>query len=483
MEILWPAERRRTSAALAVAAAVATLFASPCGSEAVAVPSLDPDTYAEPDDAAYWSGRELRVKTADLSREGFDSRIMDGQVFVVEDLGQDWPMANWNCDYFRSDPVFSQAEMNKQYHEGSGSDFVGFKSGWVESKTSSGAKDTEAPQLAPFYWGIKDVQFADARRSKTWKRSMLKKVQEHVRLPRFMDGGNLRSFNDTPEFWFAGRGAGAKAHMDTHIQATMSIQLAGTKRWRLSMMGRRHAPFLTMIYKDGEVYERTEPWRPHLSFNLSQGEALFFPPGFVHETLNVEDAEDSCSASVTFQFSKPMAVRMYRRFLPRIRRTADIHEAWPNIQGWATIHGRTDKKGKSYAEAKAEALGESGVGATFRKYDKNGDGFLSKSELAPKLGEPEAQNLVGFHDLDDDGRVAREEFAEVFGLWAGTVKAVVEDTPKKLRKYQLKDMEGEFNIEDLPSKVTRPSLESSRNLEAGRLQALRAKGLSVRSEL
>merc|ERR1712039_819482 len=105
--------------------------------------------------------------------------------------------------------------------------------------------------------GIKDVQYADAHRSKTWRQSMLKRVQKSFELPEFMDTRNKAEFGRTPEFWFAPGGAGAKAHMDTHVQATISVQLAGSKRWRLRPLEARTAPFLAMIYKDGDVYEKS----------------------------------------------------------------------------------------------------------------------------------------------------------------------------------------------------------------------------------
>jgi len=437
----------------------AVLCAALARSVVAAPPSLDPNTYREPLESIYFGKspdatrpyQEEHLKSSELTREDFDRRIMEGQIFVVEDLGEDWPMQQWDCDYFRTDPVFSKAEMNRQYAKDGGGGFVGFSSNWLDSKASSGAKDKEAPQVAPFYWGIKDVQYADAHRSKTWKKSMLKKVQEHVRLPHFMDPQNQRNFETTPEFWFAAGGAGAKAHMDTHVQATVSIQLAGTKRWRLSLMDNRTTAFLAMIYQDGDIYDRMDVWKPDFHITLQPGHALFFPPGTIHETLNVGDAE-SCTASVTFQFNSPMAVKMYRDFLPRVRRTADIHEAWPLLRTWASLRSKVDKKGLPYAEAKAQAMSASGVGAAFEKRDLDKDGFLSKSELEQAF-PTDYFDYLGFHDLDEDGRVAREEFAEVFGLWAGTMKQVIEETPKKHQKLQVKDMEGEFNIEDLPGKL------------------------------
>lgn len=443
----------------------------------VAVPHLDPSHYTEPDEGIYWgSGAESippfavkRINAETMDRSSFDSRIMDGRVFVVEDFGGKWPMKGWDCDFFQKDPLFSKSEMQQHYVAGDGQPrLVGFKSGWKDSRKPSGASDTDAPQVAPFYWGIKDIQYSDANVPNTWKQSMLKKVQKHIAVPEFMDPLNHQSFQRTPEFWFAGGGAGAKAHMDSHKETTISIQLAGTKRWRLRMMEPRLAPYLAMLYQDGYVYKRRDKWEPHFNITLKPGEALFVPPGFVHETLNLGEPTD-CAASVTFQFSRPMPVRMYRRFLPRILRTADIHEVWPDIRAWASLGNSAPKEGMTYVEARSQALGETGVGAVFSRIDRNKDDSISIEELEVEFGKDESRSYSGFHDLNEDGEISRTEFAEVFGFWAGTRKAVYEDTPKKYRTYLLKDMTGDFNIEDIPEKIQRKMQTLSSKLEGSRL--------------
>lgn len=438
------------------------------------VESLDPATYEEPNDAEYWGGFDLpvappydarRYAQADLTKADFRKLIEDGRIFVVTDVGQEWPMQNWTCDFFSRDPTFQKAEMAQQYAEGGASPFVGFASNWADTRTPSGAADPEAPQVAPFYWGIKDLQYEDAHRSKTWKKNMLKKVQESVRLPPFMDEENLGSFRRTPEFWFAVSGAGAKAHMDTHVQATISLQLAGTKRWRLRSLDKRRAPFLAMIYQDGDPYKHLERWVPHFNITLRPGEALFFPPGTVHETLTLDiDADgskrapsDACAASVTFQFDTPMAARFYRRFFPRVRRTADIHESWQLIATWATLQPLRESvqsgeeagrlaRGAMYAEARELAIRP---GNAFDKADGDRDKRLTEKELLGVLGPSDVASAFGWHDLDEDGMISREEYQEGFAFWSATTFEVMKETPKKWRKYQVADSLGEMNIEDL----------------------------------
>merc|ERR1712061_289640 len=112
---------------------------------------------------------------------------------------------------------------------------------------------------------------------------------------------------------------------------------------------------------------------------------------------------------------------------------------------WATLRTHVDKKGMVYGEAKKEALSTKGVGKTFRRLDKDADGKLTSAEVEASYGGHEATSMISFHDLNEDGVVTREEFAEAFAMWAATQKAVIDETPKKYRKFQWEDMEGDFN--------------------------------------
>jgi len=167
-----------------------------------------------------------------------------------------------------------------------------FKSGWDQASAPSGAADSTAPQKAPFYWGIKDVQYNDGNQSPTWRKSMLEKVRRHTTVPPFMDPRNKRDLFRTPEFWFAEHGAGAKAHVDTHVETTMSLQLASRKRWRIGYIPDRRKQHLSMLYHDGSVYAHGK-WVPHHDLILEKGEALFVPPAFIHETHNLGNPNPS----------------------------------------------------------------------------------------------------------------------------------------------------------------------------------------------
>ncbi|CAJ1328284.1 unnamed protein product [Effrenium voratum] len=280
---------------------------------------------------------------------------------------------------------------------------------------------------------------------------MLKRVAKSLEVPKFMDPGNLRDFGATPEFWFGTGNAGAKAHMDSHVQATLSVQIAGKKRWRLMPLQRRHAPFLAMIYSDGQPYENPEGWRPLFDITLEPGDGLFFPPGMVHETKNVGDV---CTSSVTFQFNRPYAARFYRHFFPRVRYTADIGESWMMIRDWATLGMAVDEKGQGEGYQKARQM--PGLERHFRQVDKDQDGLLTASEVS--------RDAIAWHDTEGDERISLEEFKQGFAFWSDVTHRAVKATPKEWRKFQL--FGTIENLEDLPPNLAKKMRQASMRAEA-----------------
>mmetsp|Transcript_74959 Transcript_74959/g.171816 ORF Transcript_74959/g.171816 Transcript_74959/m.171816 type:complete len:452 (-) Transcript_74959:272-1627(-) len=413
--------------------------------------SWDPDTYEEPAEAAYWPGRgisgdppsQIPVYT-EMDRATFDRLFSEGKAFVITNFVDlvEWPMKGWTCDTFRQDQTFKGAKFNRMYPENdSPNNHVEISAAsWGDAVKAAGSRDSSAPEFAPFYFGIKDLSYGDPL-SKTWKKSMLTKIQNHTKVPTFMDPRNKKDFMGSPEFWFSSKNAGAKAHMDTHTQMTMSVQLSGRKRWRLGLIPPRTMPHLGLLFEDGSVYEHRrkvgKEWTPTYDFVLETGDALFVPPATVHETNNVGET-GSCALSVTYQLSYPLPAKFYRAFWPRMRRTPDISEAWPLGRCWATLCTHKKFSGMAYSKAVAASA------AVFRKFDKNSDGFLVASELK-KVSD--SQGAVAFHDTDGDSRISSQEFAEGYAFWFAVEQQVVAGTPSKLKKLHYK------GLEDLPTKV------------------------------
>jgi len=294
---------------------------------------------------------------------------------------------------------------------------IGDKS-WVDLKTPSGAAklDKEAPPYAPFYWGVKDGKDP----------AMLRKVRQFVKIPYFMDAEeNYGEVMGSPEFWFSRPGAGAKAHMDSHCESTMTIQLDGSKRWRIGLAADTNHFLRGGTYSDGEAYKQRGGWVPTYDFILNKGEALFFPPAFIHESQNIGE---ECAASITHQYNYPMAAGFFRAWWPRTRRIGDMNECWPKISSWATL-------GQNGAQGEHGDAGIATAGAIFRKVDTSQDGSLNKAEIAAFVGRQSedlhhknGQSSLDFHDTDQDGKVTSSEFMKNYALWSRHEAEVTKET-------------------------------------------------------
>jgi len=368
----------------------------------------------EPDPVRYYEspakdGAPPRVRN--LSPEDFIKLAQAGKPFVVTDMIKDLKMAGWTCDTIREE--FKDGRMHQEYGASAARDLDDQRIGdlsWKTAKAPSGAADRKAPQLAPFYWGVKDGK----------DRQMLHKVRQFVTFPYFMDEQrNFQEVMGSPEFWFSMPGAGAKAHMDAHCESTMTLQLDGSKRWRIALASQTNRSQRLGTYGDGAVYRRAEGWQPTYDFVLEKGEALFFPPAFIHESTNVGD---NCAASITHQYSYPMASGFFRAWWPRTRRIGDMNECWGKISSWANL-GRHGVLGQPRTAASVEAL------RLFKAADTNGDGSLAMPELTRSTGHHEAaMNSRGFHDTDQDGVISEDEFVRNYVLWSAHEHEVHKET-------------------------------------------------------
>jgi len=350
---------------------------------------------SEPDPKVYFTKTIPRLR--DVSKAEFERWSSAGKPFIVTDVfeKQKMPLAGYSCDAIRKE--FANGKMHQEYGADAAQDMDNTRIGdasWMDAEAPTGAKDAKAPQLAPFYWGVKDGK----------DRKMLQKVQQLTKMPYFMDvESNKQEVMYSPEFWFSKPGAGAKAHMDAHCESTMSLQLSGSKKWRLGLPSATTRSVRNGMYGDGVVYTHKGGWVPTYELELKEGEVLFFPPSFVHETTNVGK---SCAASITYQYSAPMAAAFFRSFWPRTRRIGDMNECWEKISSWAAL-------GKPVA-AKVDAEADAAV--LFAEVDADGDGAVTMKEMASVTNDP--QSSLNFHDTDQDGRITKEEFVTNFAMWS-----------------------------------------------------------------
>ena len=179
-----------------------------CGRDAVRVTiGLEPKMRAER------TGSSPPTFDSTISREAARDFVVGGRPFKVVGAALDAPMLKegWTCDFFKESEDFKKAEIMQSYGAGGGRPrFAALDTKWEALELKTGAKDPKAPQLSPFYWGIKDLQYDDAPNPRTWTQRMLKKVQEKTWAPSFL-GDVRRELQRTPEFWFSRPAAGAQA--------------------------------------------------------------------------------------------------------------------------------------------------------------------------------------------------------------------------------------------------------------------------------
>lgn len=358
----------------------------------------DPDILNhEPRDAEYW-GRGVEglppfsvpeFHYEDLSRESFDRMVSEGRVFVVR-RSSSWeshPMSSWNCSFFSSSSTFRDVEVRRAYSKDG-------RTHWDTLRNRAAVEHgLPSREDAPYYLGIKDAG-GDQRElqqdpfySRTWTAELLALIQSKTIVPKFMDPANRKEMRLSPELWFASGTARAQAHVDAHKESTMSLQLSGRKIWRLAPVAPRAAPHVLNLYSDGQIYSRPEKWRIFKDVLLDQGDAIFFPPAFIHET---ESMEGTCAASITWQFNVPAASVFWRTFLPRLRRTPDCMEIWPHLRS-----------------------------LSLKSEEMNNEGRIDR-------------DMIRFLDMDGDGNVSKEERKSIARLWRKLERQVNEEIPSEL---------------------------------------------------
>jgi len=369
----------------------------------------------EPSDAEYWGAQGLASQpfpvlsfNASLSTETFRKLVREGRPLVVRGLGSALSIRSWDCDFFRNGHV-KTVKARKEYGSEGEPQWMKIENIMAQSEAEESEwtakmrlfrrrkKRKKESASAPYYLGIKDAQGDprelehDSHYSPSWSKELLREVQQLTETPAFMDQENTDTLQRTPELWFvrAGSSGGAKAHVDVHQESTMSLQLCGSKRWQVAPIAWRGAPHVMKLYQDGQIYDRPEHQRWNIMEDvvLDEGDALIFPPGFIHQTA----AEGSGpAASITWQFDHPSPSILWRRYLPRIRFTPDLATTWQRLR-------------KLIAAAQ-------------------------RLPLAQLRRHPDSD----FFDVDDDGHVSKAEKQEMLHLWFELERGIKASLPPEL---------------------------------------------------
>lgn len=369
-----------------------------------------------------------------MTAEIFQGILMNGDVALIKNGSSSWPLSGWSCADFRTHPYMKGFQVERVYggRDGSFVPLCDTCEQWEEDVRDAHNDDASGPTLAPLYWDVK----ADKR--------SIDVIDELTPPWTFLNRENYYWKRNAVELWFSPRKAGAKYHMDGHVQMTVVSQLVGTRRWRLSLLP-DEAQSVLPNHLDSNVFE----WQPELTVTLETGDILMFPPGSVHDTLNVGE---SCAASVTHQLGAPLPVKFYRRNLKRVLSTGDTREIWPAITDLVSYGFLRPKLSASlpyfephenatYIFPSETAYNESDPEPFFRYVYRK---FYSELSLPGHFGYRRQSEYVAFHDTDADGKVSESEFLASARQWLSIEHEIMNVISAKFRpaRYFYKDLEG-----------------------------------------
>eukprot|EP00038_Savillea_parva_P011442 m.197561 g.197561 ORF g.197561 m.197561 type:complete len:584 (-) comp20166_c0_seq1:2571-4322(-) len=307
---------------------------------------------------------------------------------------------------------------------------IGLTEDFIEARQGSTG---EAPAFGPYYWDFKSTH-------RPQPAHVQRKLKSLLSVPYFLNPSkrNVKHIKDKVEFWFgAVNQSGALGHMDPHCEGTLSIQLAGKKRWRLSP-----PPFRTPTSRqqrededwltDGAYTHFTSDgsrWRPTLEVVLEPGEALYFPPGYIHETMSVGN---ECTSSLTVQFDDPLPAAYYRAMLPTLSRTGTLSGCWPIIQAVATARALPSRLVEAtwrgeYNEAHVRQTALTMATAI----DTDDNGVLSLPEIKVFLKRQRGPRVTpaavhSYHDVDGNGIVQVDEFVDGVTGWVRNEASIIQ---------------------------------------------------------
>lgn len=203
-----------------------------------------------------------------------------------------------------------------------------------------------------------------------------------------------------------------QVHADPHCESTVSITISGHKRWRVGP-----PPPVPRFSERIPLYDGgvdVQQWQPAFEGNVGPGEAILFPPGYLHQTTNVGS---DCSASVTYQWQHPVPAQYLRNSLPTLALTEEIMACWPLWEAYSTLL----PPARLRQQANAHSL-PAVVQTIWDKLNVNHDGHVGREQLAAYLVENKLLDtdqllehsmqtdcFLGVQDLDNDGLIQLQE--------------------------------------------------------------------------
>ena len=381
-------------------------------------------------------------ETTEMTKEIFEALMMNGEVAVIRKASSFWPIADWKCDQFRTNPDMRGFHVERVYGANDGS-FVPLCSTceeWDKDERPSYNDDVEGPSLAPLYWDVKGNEAS-------------KDVIDSLTPPwHFLSKPNYYWKKNAVELWFSPSKAGAKYHIDGHVQMTAVSQLTGKRRWRLALVPEVDEIGLIPNHLDSNSFE----WTPEINVTLEKGDVLLFPPGSIHDTLNLDESE--CAVSVTHQLGVPYPVKFYRTHLRRLARISDMRETWPIIADLATFGFLRPRLTTTAPFFEVHANVDNLFPDVFKFNEANAslffihvyEQFLGRPDQHPLVGtfgNRKLSEYIAYNDTDEDGQVSLSEFIENSSEWLIIESGIMESLPQKFRPMR-------YFYETIESKVS-----------------------------
>ena len=376
-------------------------------------------------------------ESSEMTKEIFDSLLLNGEVAVIRNASSFWPLASWTCDQFRTRQEMRGFRVERVYGANDGS-FVPLCSAcdeWEKDERPSFNDDPDGPTLAPIYWDVKGNE------------ASLKVIDSLTPAWPFLSTPNHYWKKNAVELWFTPPKAGAKYHIDGHVQMTAVSQLVGTRRWRLAKIPNEATVGLIPNHLDVDSFK----WTPDVSVTLETGDLLLFPPGTIHDTLNLDDS--ACAVSVTHQLGVPYPAKFFRTHLRQFLRVGDTRETWPVISDLASfgfLRARLATEPPFFETHESIATL---FPINFQYNETNPVEFFSHvyqhfidrpDGLVGHFGKRRINEYVAYHDKNGDGSIGHSEFIEGAIEWLYAEVGILTSLPEKFRplRYFYSQIEG-----------------------------------------
>ena len=154
-------------------------------------------------------------------------------------------------------------------------------------------------------------------------------------------------------------------------------------------------------FDSGIYVSQVHTWVPDFEMILEPGDAVYFPPGFMHETRTVEGpssdtaAADQCATSMTFNVPLPMPSRYIRTFLNRFSASPEISHCMPRWESYVTMNSTLQEWGNPTPDSTVPFTIASQI---LQVVDTNNDSVVTLEELEFYFSSQNDDNVKQFYN-------------------------------------------------------------------------------------